>query len=72
MVSLQYDLAEEALKEAEASGAEYAEARLHWNMEQEVAIKNGEFEPPGYSESFGIGMRVLYRGALAFGATNLL
>ena len=72
MVSLQHDLAEEAIKAATSFGAGYAEARLHFNMQQEVAIKNGEFEPPGYSESLGIGMRVLYKGAMAFGATNLL
>jgi Predicted Zn-dependent proteases and their inactivated homologs len=72
MVSLQHDLAEEAIKAATSFGAEYAEARLHFNMQQEAAIKNGEFEPPGYSESLGIGIRVLYKGAMAFGATNLL
>ena len=66
------DLANTALEAALKEGAEYVEARLQWNREQEVTIKNGEFEPPTYAEYTGIGMRVLYKGALAFGSTNRL
>jgi TldD protein len=66
------DIADYAVSEALKAGAEYAEARLQWNMEQNVSLKNGEFEPPGYSETYGLGVRVLYKGAMGFGATNIL
>jgi len=66
------DLAERAVESALKAGAEYAEARLQRTVEQVAALKNGEVEAPGYGETSGIGVRVMYRGSLAFGSTNLL
>jgi TldD protein len=72
MPTLDKDMADYAVAEAIRAGADYAEARLQWNMEQNASTKNGEFEPPGYEETFGIGVRVMHRGAMGFGATNIL
>jgi TldD protein len=53
-------------------GAEYAEVRHHRSADFSVVMKNGTPEPPEYSEAFGVGLRVRYRGALAFASTNLM
>ncbi len=55
-----------------SEGAEYAEVRHHKSVDFGVVMKNGSPEPPAYSEALGAGVRVRYRGALAFAATNLL
>ncbi|MDG6939412.1 MAG: TldD/PmbA family protein [Nitrososphaerota archaeon] len=66
------DAADHALAVALREGADYAEARLHRNVDTVASLKNGEAEPPGHGESYGLGMRVMCGGALAFGATNRL
>ncbi|MGA1974852.1 MAG: TldD/PmbA family protein [Conexivisphaerales archaeon] len=72
MTALDRDLAEKAVEAAMKADAEYAEARLQRNIEQMAALKNGEVETPGYGDTLGVGVRVIYKGALAFGSTNLL
>ena len=72
MTSLDRDLAETAIEAALKANAEYAEARLQRNVEQMAALKNGEVEPPGCGDTMGVGIRVMYKGAMAFGSTNLL
>jgi TldD protein len=66
------DLAHLSLKVAQDSGAEYAEARIHGETGNGYMLKNGEAQPSILEDSFGIGIRLIYRGALAFSATNLL
>ena len=66
------ELAYVALREAELAGAGYAEARLHSSSGKGFMLKNGEPQPSVISDSFGIGIRVLNKGALAFSGTNRL
>jgi TldD protein len=66
------ELADLSVDTALKAGADYAEARLQWNMENEVLLKNGELDPPGYGEVLGLSMRVTYKGAMTFGAVNTL
>ncbi|MDH5806857.1 MAG: TldD/PmbA family protein [Candidatus Methanomethylicaceae archaeon] len=62
------DLVEFLIKE----GADYAEARLQKNTSIEVIMCNGEAEAPEFTENYGIGIRVMKDGALAFSSTNLI
>ncbi len=66
------DLADYAINQARSAGASYAEARIHGTSGNESLLKNGEPEPSVLVESFGIGVRVLAKGALGFSATNSL
>jgi TldD protein len=65
-------LAEEAVKKARSSGATYAEARVHGSKGREFFFKNGEPQPALFGEGFGLGVRVLVKGALGFSSTNNL
>ncbi|MEM4214442.1 MAG: DNA gyrase modulator, partial [Candidatus Methanomethylicaceae archaeon] len=53
-------------------GADYAEVRFHRNVEVSGLLKNGEPESPEYVEVYGVGVRVLKGGSLAFASTNVL
>ncbi|MFN3621574.1 MAG: PmbA/TldA family metallopeptidase, partial [Nitrososphaerales archaeon] len=53
-------------------GVDYVEARLHRNLEVGCLLKNSAPEPTILADSFGIGVKVRCKGALAFGATNIL
>jgi len=64
------DLAKLAVDYGLRLGAEYVDARLHRNLEVGCLLKNSSPEPTILVDSNGLGVRVLYRGALAFGATN--
>jgi TldD protein len=66
------DLADYCVREARKLGAEYAEARVHGGSGIGFLLKNGEPQPSMIEDSFGIGVRVIVRGAMGFGATNLL
>jgi TldD protein len=45
---------------------------VHGSKGREFLLKNGEAQPAMFGESYGIGLRVLNRGALGFSATNVL
>ena len=64
------DLAEGAIKKALGSGASYAEARVQNTRGRQFLMKNGEPQPSFFAEGYGIGIRVISRGALGFAATN--
>ncbi|HEV2138288.1 MAG TPA: TldD/PmbA family protein [Nitrososphaerales archaeon] len=64
------DLAETAVSKALAAGASYAEARVQSTWERQFVLKNGEPQPSFFAEGYGIGIRVIARGALGFAATN--
>lgn len=66
------DLADLCIREVSKQGAQYAEARVHRSKGNGFMLKNGEPQPSILEDSFGMGIRVLYRGALTFSATNLL
>jgi len=64
------DLAESAVSKARAAGATYAEARVQRTWERQFVLKNGEPQPSFFAEGYGIGVRVISKGALGFAATN--
>jgi TldD protein len=66
------DLAGFSVGEARKLGASYSEARIQGSTGSGFLLKNGEPQPSVMADSFGMGIRVIYRGALAFGATNTL
>src|SRR5579885_3329386 len=66
------DLVSYAISEALQSGCEYAEARYQKTSDVTCLLRNGVAEPATMSDAEGIGVRVVYDGALAFGATNRL
>lgn len=51
-------------------GAEYAEARIQEQKNQAVILKNGGFQPVAIENSYGVGIRIIYSGAMTFVATN--
>lgn len=53
-------------------GAEYAEARIERRYTSNILYRNGRVEAYGYGISYGIGIRVLVNGGLAFTSTNIL
>ena len=63
-------LAEAAVSKALSAGASYAEARTQKTRLRQFATKNGESQPSFFAEGYGIGIRVISRGALGFAATN--
>jgi len=64
------DLAEAAVAKSRTVGATYAEARVQSTWERQFVLKNGESQPSFFAEGYGIGIRVISRGALGFAATN--
>ena len=63
-------LAEAAVSKALSAGASYAEARIQNTRARQFMMKNGESQPSFFAEGYGIGIRVISRGALGFAATN--
>ncbi len=63
-------LAEDAVAVATSAGASYAEARVQGTSGRQFLLKNGEPQPAVFAEGYGIGVRVLAKGALGFAATN--
>ncbi len=66
------ELAQLSMREARRLGADYAEARVQSSIGSGFMLKNGEPQPSMMGDSFGIGIRVLCDGALAFSATNIM
>ncbi len=64
------DLAEGAVSKALSAGASYAEARVQNTRGRQFLMKNGESQPSFFAEGYGIGIRVISKGALGFAATN--
>jgi len=63
-------LAESAVSKARGVGASYAEARVQSTWGRQFIMKNGEPQPSFFAEGYGIGIRVISKGALGFAATN--
>ncbi len=53
-----------------SQGAAYVEARYHKNRGSEVVIRNGAVVGAGVMSKEGVGVRVIYDGALAFSSTT--
>src|SRR3989338_11126086 len=66
------ELAEFAVNLALRKGASYSEARLENNENNGFMLKNGVPQVAGFDVSKGIGLRILFNGALGFATTNEL
>ncbi len=53
-------------------GAEYADCRHERAVSESIQVRNGEIEGFSSGVSEGVGIRVLYKGAWGFAASNLL
>jgi TldD protein len=67
---LSQDLVTFAIDQAQSKGAEYAEARYQKTADLSCLLRNGIPEPVTMVDAEGIGLRILFDGALAFAATN--
>jgi TldD protein len=63
------DVAEAALLAAKQAGAQYADARLVRMRHERIQTRDENVVHVGHGDSFGIGVRVLKRGAWGFCAT---
>ena len=66
------ELAQLWMREAGGLEQDYAEARVQSSMGSGFMLKNGEPQPSMMGDSFGIGIRVLCGGTLAFSSTNVM
>ncbi len=66
------DLVDYALELADKKHCEYSEARYQKTSDVTCFTRNGNPEPAVIIDAEGIGIRVIYDGALSFGATNLI
>lgn len=64
------DLVAFAIGQSQSKGAEYAEARYQKTSELSCLLRNGTPEPATMIDAEGMGVRIIFDGALAFGATN--
>ena len=70
MCLLDEDLITLSIDLAQKLGADYAEAKLHKIKRINCLLRNGIPEPATISDAYGIGMRVICSGSLAFSGTN--
>src|SRR4029079_17238208 len=66
------DLALEALNAAQAAGASYADARIGRYRRQFIATREHNVTGVNDSESYGIGVRALYKGSWGFASTSTM
>lgn len=64
------DLVDFCVNFAQKNGADYSEARLVSTIEEGYILKNGTFESSTFSQTEGIGFRVLVDGGMSFLAIN--
>jgi TldD protein len=64
------DLIDRALDLAKVLGASFAEVRIVDQRDEDLEVKNGTAEAIKYSESEGIGVRVIVDGAWGFASTS--
>ncbi|MFQ5552145.1 MAG: PmbA/TldA family metallopeptidase, partial [Thermoplasmata archaeon] len=64
------DLVEWAVEAARTGGASYAEARYEEQRQEQFLLKNGNLDVLFNGNDRGMGVRVLYDGALGFAAGN--
>ncbi|PYV19049.1 MAG: peptidase C69 [Acidobacteria bacterium] len=66
------DLAQRALDTAVKKGASYVEARIEDVRQRYLSTKNGQPAQVRDSQSYGLGVRVIAKGAWGFAATDVL
>jgi len=64
------DLIDRALDLSKVLGASFSEVRIVDQRNEELEVKNGTAEAIKYSESEGIGVRVIVDGAWGFASTS--
>ncbi|MDA4131248.1 MAG: TldD/PmbA family protein [Thaumarchaeota archaeon] len=69
---MDFDLVSYAVDLAGQNHCEYSEARYHRSTDVTCFTRNGESEPAAIADAEGLGVRVIYDGALSFGATNVV
>jgi TldD protein len=67
-----WDLSAHALDTARLRGAHYADVRVMHLRQRDLTTKNGQVGTLAQSESIGLGIRVLARGAWGFASTDQL
>jgi TldD protein len=67
-----WDLPAHALEVAKLRGATYADVRLMYLRQRDLTTKNGQIGTLAQSESIGIGIRTLVKGAWGFASTDRL
>jgi TldD protein len=67
-----YDLATAALGTAKLRGASYSDVRVMHLRQRDLTTKNGQVGTLAQSESIGLGIRVLAKGAWGFASTDRL
>src|ERR1700745_1794816 len=67
-----WDLCTNALDTAKLRGAPYGDVRVMHLRQRDLTTKNGQVGTLAQSESIGIGIRVLARGAWGFASTDRL
>ncbi len=66
------DLLKLAIEKALEEGASFADARIVSKRREGIHVKNGGVERLEEEETKGLGIRVIWKGALGFASTNLL
>jgi TldD protein len=61
-----------ALDQARSRGAQYADVRVVSHREDNISVKDGIVEALNSSESVGMGVRVLVKGAWGFASSRNL
>ncbi|RLG77771.1 MAG: TldD/PmbA family protein [Thermoprotei archaeon] len=64
------DILQYAIDYGLSQGASYVEARYHKNTGSNIVVRNGAVVDAGISSKEGVGIRVIYEGALAFSSTT--
>jgi TldD protein len=67
-----WDIATEAIDTAKLRGATYADVRVMHLRQRDLTTKNAQVGTLAQSESIGLGLRVLARGAWGFASTDRL
>jgi TldD protein len=67
-----WDYCEHALDTARLCGATYADVRVMYHRQRDLTTKSGRVGTLGQSESVGLGIRVVARGAWGFASTDQL
>jgi len=64
------DLVQLAVDAARSAGASYADARLVYNKDRDLQVRNGELKNCLQNENLGIGIRVIVNGSWGFDSTS--
>ena len=72
MNEIDEDLLSLGLQEAMKDGVSYADIKFMSRTSQSLLVKNNQLENNEYNQNMGVGIKILYKGAYGFAATNNL